>query len=346
MALFGVRREPPVRLRGALWVLAFLLPLAVWSAISYVPWLWHPQVEVTEPGGVSWMKPGVRLSRDEFSQQVARARAAGLAPPLGQPANPLYLPAPHAVGRALYGAFTTPPTLRGDLWLHESLAVSMKTIFFGFFLSSIVAWPLGIFCGSYPTLARLIEPFVDFMRYLPAPAFGALLVAIFGIHLEPKVALVFIGTFFTQVLVTAATIRRSDPALLEAAQTLGAKGGQLIRRVILPGCLPDLYQDTRILLGCAWTYLVVAEVVGVSSGITFFINQQAKYRNFENVYAAIIIIGLIGLATDQLLSFIGARLFGWKLTRRSRVRSFLGWVFSPRDQVYFHRETPPVEKVS
>jgi NitT/TauT family transport system permease protein len=117
--------------------------------------------------------------------------------------------------------------------------------------------------------------------------------------------------------------------LLEAAQTLGAKRGLLVRRVILPACLPDLYNDTRILIGCAWTYLVVAEVVGVSSGITFFINQQAKYRNFDNVYAAILIIGFIGLATDQLLSFIGARLFGWKLTRRSRTRTFFAWLFAP-----------------
>ncbi len=335
MALLSVRREPPARYRWLLWVLAFALPLATWSAVSYIPWLWHPQVLITDAGSVSWIKPGLRLDRADFAAQVNKATAANLAPPVGEPANPLYLPPPHAVGRALYGAFTTAPRLKGDMWLHESIVMSIKTIFLGFAISSLFALPLGIICGAYPALSRMTEPFVDFVRYMPAPAFGALMVAIFGIHLEPKIAIVVLGTFFTQVLVTAGTVRRVDPALLEAAQTLGAKRGKLVRRVIIPACLPDLYNDTRILIGCAWTYLVVAEVVGVSSGITFFINQQAKYRNFDNVYAAIIIIGLIGLATDQVLSFIGARLFGWKLTRRSRTRAFLGWLFSPRDVLYF-----------
>ena len=335
MSLFSVRREPPARLRWVLWVLAFALPLGVWSAISYVPWLWHPQVRVVDSGSVAWLKPDTLIDKVDFATQVAKATTAGQTPPRGVPANPIYLPAPHQVGRALYTAFTTEPRLKGDKWLHESIVMSIKTIAYGFLLSSAFALPLGILCGSYPALARMTEPFVDFVRYMPAPAFGALMVAIFGIHLEPKVAIVFLGTFFTQVLVTAGTVRRVDPALLEAAQTLGAKRGKLIRRVILPASLPDLYNDTRILIGCAWTYLVVAEVVGVSSGITFFINQQAKYRNFDNVYAAIIIIGLIGLATDQLLSFVGARLFGWKLTRRSRLRALLGWLFSARDVVYF-----------
>jgi len=121
---------------------------------------------------------------------------------------------------------------------------------------------------------------------MPAPAFGALMVAIFGIEHEPKIAIVFIGSVFTQVLVIANTVRKVDPALLEAAQTLGAKRRQLLLGVIVPFSLPDLYNDMRILLGCAWTYLIVAEAVGICSGITFFINQQAKYRNFDNVYAA------------------------------------------------------------
>ncbi|MEI6526416.1 MAG: ABC transporter permease subunit, partial [Planctomycetota bacterium] len=125
----------------------------------------------------------------------------------------------------------------------------------------------------------------------------------------PKIAIIVIGTFFQQVLVVANTVRKVDGSLLEAAQTLGAKRRQLVLRVLLPASLPDLYTDLRILLGWAWTYLIVAEVVGVSSGITFFINQQAKYRNFDNVYAAILIIGFIGLATDQILGFIGERLF-------------------------------------
>jgi len=81
--------------------------------------------------------------------------------------------------------------------------------------------------------------------------------------------------------------------------------------VILPGVLPELYRDQRILLGWAWTYLIVAELIGTSSGITWFITQQARYQHFDNVYAAIFMIGLLGLGGDLLLAALGKRLFRW-----------------------------------
>jgi NitT/TauT family transport system permease protein len=172
--------------------------------------------------------------------------------------------------------------------------------------------PLGILCGTYVAISKLQEPFIEFFRYLPAPAFGALAVAILGIHDAPKIAIIFIGTFFQQVLIIANTTRKLDGALLEAAMTLGAKKLQLLFRVVVPGILPDLYRDQRILLGWAWTYLIVAELIGTSSGITWFITQQARYKNFDNVYAAIIMIGIIGVVSDLLLAQFGKRLFPWE----------------------------------
>jgi NitT/TauT family transport system permease protein len=339
---FTLRAELGPGRRRILGVCAFLLPLAVWSLFSYVPWLWHPMVKVTEPAGVSWIKPGQLLPREDFDKLVERQRLAS-APslPAGDPANPIYFPPPHAVGRALYTAFTTEPVLRGDKWLHESLWTSIRTIFWGFLLSTAIGVPLGILCGAYAGASRLTEPFVDFVRYMPAPAFGALMVAIFGIHLEPKIAVIVIGTFFQQVLVVANTVRKVDLGLVEAAQTLGAKPRDLVLRVLVPASLPDLYNDLRILLGWAWTYLIVAEVVGVSSGITFFINQQAKYRNFDNVYAAILLIGMIGFATDQVLAWFGQRLFAWKNPRPSRFRTFMGRLFAGRDVLLFPDKPAP-----
>lgn len=341
---FTIRAELPPGRRRLLGVCAFLLPLALWSLFSYVPWLWHPMVKITEPAGVAWLKPGQLLPREDFDKIVEKQRlAAASSLPAGTPANPIYFPPPHAVGRALYTAFTTEPVLKGDKWLHESLWTSIRTIFWGFVLSTLVGVPLGILCGAYVSASRLTEPFVDFVRYMPAPAFGALMVAVLGIHLEPKVAIIVIGTFFQQVLVVANTVRKVDNGLLEAAQTLGAKPRQLVLRVLVPASLPDLYNDLRILLGWAWTYLIVAEVVGVSSGITFFINQQAKYRNFDNVYAAIVIIGVIGFATDQVLAWFGQRLFNWKNPRPSRFRTFLERLFAGRDVLLFPDKpaTPP-----
>jgi len=311
-AWFAVRKELNPRRRTVLAVLSFLIPLLVWALVSYLPFLWHPKVEVIEPGDVSYFREGMQVDRDVFEREVEAMRTEGLAPPEGRRTNPIYLPAPHEVATALYTAFTTPPERRNEQWLHESLADSIQVIFWGFFLSSLIGVPLGILAGTYDVVSRLNEPFIEFFRYLPAPAFGALAVAILGIHDAPKIAIIFIGTFFQQVLVISNTTRKLDPALLEAAMTLGAKNVALLFKVVLPGIITDVYRDMRILLGWAWTYLIVAEMIGTSSGITWFITQQARYKNFDNVYAAIIIIGIIGLTTDLILAWLGRRIFPWQ----------------------------------
>ncbi|HEX5356375.1 MAG TPA: ABC transporter permease [Aquabacterium sp.] len=308
---FAVRAALSPRRKLMLGIGSFLLPLLLWSAVSYLPFLWHPQVLVTQPGEVDYFQVGMRVDKDIFHDEWQAMKDAGKPLPSGEPANPVYLPAPHEVVKAFYTAFTTAPEQKDAPWLHESLWSSIQIIFWGFLLSSLIGVPLGIVCGTYSSIARLNEPFIEFFRYLPAPAFGALAVAILGIHDGPKIAIIVIGTFFQQVLVISNTTRKLDFALLEAAMTLGTKRWRLISRVVVPGILPDLYRDQRVLLGWAWTYLIVAELIGTSSGITFFITQQARYQHFENVYAAIAMIGIIGLGIDLALAWLGRRLFPW-----------------------------------
>lgn len=309
---FAVRQAlSPVQTRW-LTLLSFLLPLMIWSLVSYVPFFWHPNVEITDPGDVSWFQQGMEIERFIFQEERQKALAEGLKEPEGFRKNPVYLPAPHEVATAFYTAFTAEPQRRSEQWLHESLWHSITIIFWGFFLSSLIGVPLGILCGTFTAISKAQEPFIEFFRYLPAPAFGALAVAIMGIHDAPKIAIIFIGTFFQQVLIVANTTRKLDIALLEAALTLGANKMQLLFRVVIPGIIPDLFRDLRILLGWAWTYLIVAELIGTSSGITWFITQQARYKNFDNVFAAIIMIGIIGLVTDLILAKMSKGLFPWE----------------------------------
>lgn len=298
-------------------ILSFLLPLIIWSMFSYLTFLWHPMVKVNDPGSVSYFKPEMLVKRGVFDKELAEAQNNQTQLPSGTPANPIYLPAPHEVVIALYTSFTTEPKRRSEKWLHESLWESIQVIFWGFVLSSLIGVPLGVLAGTFDFFSRLFEPFIEFFRYLPAPAFGALAVAILGIYHAPKITIIFIGTFFQQVLVIANTTRKLDRSLLEAAQTLGASKTSMLFKVVVPGVIPDLYRDMRILLGWAWTYLIVAELIGTSSGITWFITQQARYKNFDNVFAAIIIIGIIGLTVDLILGAIGRKLFPWQKTEQN-----------------------------
>lgn len=230
--------------------------------------------------------------------------------PQGVPANPVYLPAPHEVVVTGWRDFTHVPE-DGSATMVQRLGGSIRIIFLGFLIAAAIGVPLGVLCGTFDVFSRLFEPFVDFFRYLPAPTFSTLLVAIFLAYDAPKVALVFVGTFFQLVLVVSKTTRLLDRSLLEAAQTLGANSRQMVARVVVPGILPDLYNDMRILLGWAWTWLVIAELIGVKTGLTEFIETQGRFRNFDRVFPVIILIGVIGFSTDQVLAWLRGVLFPW-----------------------------------
>ncbi len=290
---------------------SFLLPLLIWCMVSYVPYVWHPKVLITDPGGVDYFQVGSLVDKSMFVNEVANMEKGHLAIPAGRPANPIYLPAPIEVAKALYTGLTQKSQQSDTPSMPASLWHSIQVIFWGFLISSVIGVPLGILSGTYVPFGRLSEPFVEFFRYLPAPAFGALAVAILGIYDGPKIAIIVIGTLFQQVLIIANTTRKLEATIIEASKTLGTKRLRLLTRVVVPGILPDLYRDQRILLGWAWTYLIVAELIGTSTGITWYITQQARYQHFANVYAGIIIIGIIGFGTDLVLARLSRRLFPW-----------------------------------
>lgn len=291
---------------------SFLIPILIWCAVSYLPFIWHPQVQITNSGSVSFLQVGSRVDKNVFYAEAQNAVNKGTEPPQGNLVNPIYLPAPHQVATALVTAFTTPPAQADAPWFHQSLWHSIKIVFSAFFIASLVGIPLGILCGFSNKISQLTEPFVEFFRYLPAPAFGALAVAILGINDAPKIAIIVIGTLFQQILIIANTTRMVDRGLIEAGYTLGTNKAKSLFHVVIPAALPDIYRDLRVLLGWAWTYLIVSELIGTTTGITWFITQQARYQNFDNVYAAILIIGVIGLVCDVILMKLGQHLFKWK----------------------------------
>ena len=176
-AMVATKRRPFLRILGklsprrrlTLALLSFVVPLAVWSTVSYVPFIWHPMIRVDDAGDASWFSAGELVDGDAFAEENQSIRAKNGHLATGLRSNPVFLPAPHRVARALVTGFTTPPARPEEPWLHQALWHSITIIFWGFAVSSIVGVPLGILCGALPAMARLSEPFIEVLS-LPARA--------------------------------------------------------------------------------------------------------------------------------------------------------------------------------
>lgn len=218
--------------------------------------------------------------------------------------DPVFLPAPLQV-------LTKSSTWATELGLLDDMGISIYRVVTGFLLSAVIALPLGLFIGSYRAVQALLEPLTDFIRYMPAVAFIPLVMLWVGIGEASKISIIFIGTFFQMVLMVAEDVRRVPAAQVEAAQTMGASRSELIEKVIFPSAKPALLDTLRITMGWAWTYLVVAELVAANSGLGYAILRAQRFLQTDTIFAGIIVIGLIGLVTDQLFRLAHRRAFPW-----------------------------------
>ena len=182
-------------------------------------------------------------------------------------------------------------------------------VFGGFILATVLAVPLGIAMGAYKPVEAFFEPFVSFARYLPASAFIPLLILWAGIGEMQKLLVIFIGSFFQIVLMVAVSVGATRRDLVEAAYTLGATASGVVRRVLLPSSAPAIAETLRLVLGWAWTYVIVAELIGASSGIGHMITDSQALLNTGQIIFGIIVIGVIGLVSDFLFKWSNQRAF-------------------------------------
>lgn len=218
--------------------------------------------------------------------------------------DPVFLPGPQAVVLKTW-------TWATETGLLEDVGISTYRVVAGFLLSAVIALPLGLLIGTFRSVQALLEPLTDFVRYMPAVAFIPLVMLWVGIDEASKIAIIFIGTFFQMVLMVAEDVRRVPAAQIEAAQTMGANRVELIEKVILQSAKPALMDTLRITMGWAWTYLVVAELVAANSGLGYAILRAQRFLQTDTIFAGIIVIGLIGLLTDQLFRWAHRRAFPW-----------------------------------
>lgn len=220
-------------------------------------------------------------------------------------ADPLFMPGPGAVAERVWRWWT-------EEGLLADTAISVYRVMVGFLISALIALPLGLYLGTYKPVQATLEPLIDFIRYMPAVAFIPLVMLWVGIGESSKILIIFIGTFFQMALMAAEDVRRVPMAQIEAAQTMGASRSEIIRLVVLPSARPALLDTLRITCGWAWTYLVVAELVASNSGLGYAILRAQRYMHTDKIFAGILLIGLIGLLTDQAFRWIGRRAFHWQ----------------------------------
>ncbi|HWI10619.1 MAG TPA: ABC transporter permease [Burkholderiaceae bacterium] len=181
----------------------------------------------------------------------------------------------------------------------------------GFVLAALLAVPLGIAMGAYKPVEAFFEPFVSFARYLPASAFIPLLILWAGIGEAQKLALIFIGSFFQLVLMIGSQVGGTRRDLVEAAYTLGASDIGIVKRVLIPAAAPQIAETLRLVLGWAWTYVIVAELIGASEGIGHMITDSQALLATDQIIFGIVTIGAIGLISDLAFKRANRAMFKW-----------------------------------
>jgi NitT/TauT family transport system permease protein len=202
-------------------------------------------------------------------------------------------------------------TLLTEMGFAKDIGMTVWRVLGGFVIAAALALPLGVLMGAYKPVEAFFEPFVSFARYLPASAFIPLLILWVGIGEAQKLSVIFIGSFFQLVLMVAVTVGNTRRDLVEAAYTLGSSDSSLVKRVLIPGAAPEIAETLRMVLGWAWTYVIVAELIGASSGIGHMITDSQALLATDQIIFGIIVIGLIGLASDLLFKWANRRLFPW-----------------------------------
>ena len=195
----------------------------------------------------------------------------------------------------------------------KDILITIWRVFGGFILAAAIGIPLGMAMGAYKPIEAFFEPFISFSRYLPASAFIPLLILWAGTGEAQKLAVIFVGSFFQIVLMVAVTVGNTRRDLVEAAYTLGASDRAIVTRVLLPAAAPEIAEISRLVLGWAWTYVIVAELIGASSGIGHMIMDSQALLNTGQIIFGIVVIGVIGLVSDFLFKGLNRRLFPWSL---------------------------------
>jgi NitT/TauT family transport system permease protein len=195
--------------------------------------------------------------------------------------------------------------LWGDIW------ASCRRVAIGYAISMLIAVTVGSLMGLYRSAESLLEAPIGFLRYIPATALVPLMLFWLGVDEMPKVVLIVIGSAFFNILMVADVVRNVPRELVNAAYTLGAGRMRVLRRVVLPHSMPGIIDVARINLAAAWAILVVAELLAAQEGIAFRIVRAQRFRQIDEMFALLIVFGVIGIVSDLALRALRNRAAPW-----------------------------------
>lgn len=227
--------------------------------------------------------------------------SAGLVPPL-------FLPAPGAIWGKLAGLASD-----GTLW--GDVEVSVYRVVAGFVIASVMAVPVGVLIGTSRFWEAALEPLADFIRYMPVVAFLPLTILWAGTTDLQKFLIIWIGTFFQQVLMVMDNVKRVPPDFIGLGRTLGLSELKLQMKIVIPSALPGIWDTLRITFGWAWTWLVVAELVAADSGLGYRITVSQRYFQTDVTIGYILVLGVLGLLCDQMMKALERVLFPYAKRR-------------------------------
>lgn len=261
----------------------------------------------TEPAASRGLKPRVfwRLAEDIPKSMSTALMVLSIAVPLAlwwlvsslDLVNDKFLPSPIQVAQALGRLWT-------DGFLLSDTGASLMRVTVGFGLAALVSVPIGIAMGAFASVRSLFEPIIGVVRYMPAPAFIPLLVIYLGLGEAPKIALIFIGTVFFNILMIMDAVKFVPKDLLETTYTLGGQRRQALFQVITPYVLPNIIDTFRINVATSWNLVVVAELVAAENGLGKRIVLAQKFFNTDEIFACLLVLGVIGFALDLSLRYL------------------------------------------
>lgn len=232
--------------------------------------------------------------------------------------GPLFLPSPAEVLKVLVRDLFLGKQVGTDYHVEvvrvllDAAGASSLRISVAFLLATAVAVPLGILMGAFEPINRFIDPIMAPLRYMPISAFIPLTILWFGIGEVQKIAFLFLGVFVYLLPVVISAIRAVPEELVQTARTLGAGRLQVITSVLMPAAMPDIFDSFRVMNAISWTYVILAEFVNTTRGLGYLIKLAGDRVKTAEMFAGVIIIGIIGLCTDALIRGAGKLLFPWR----------------------------------